>query len=128
MTNLRSEVESSLAEMTWLGPADNALKALALKLAEEIDSARARADEFGRLESRFSTDDDEFYRLRRLEAWCDVAKTVAMLGPRLREVLVLAGGAPGARKDFAPVDPDAGKSGRVHTLKLLRLGLDDAAG
>lgn len=104
---LTSAVRQTLGEMKWLTPADGAMRALALKLAGEIDSAQARADEFGKLDSQYDPEDDAFYRLRRLEAWCDLAKTVGLLGPRLRDVLRDLGGAPGAR---AGLDTSQGKT------------------
>lgn len=116
---LREEVERTLAEMKWLGPADRAMRALALKLAEEIDSARARAEEFGDLDGSFGPDEDEFHRLKRLEAWCDVAKMVGLLAPKLRDVLKDLGGTPATRKELGNTDPDAGRSSRVTGLKGL---------
>jgi len=118
---LRDEVAATLAEMKWLGPADRAMRALALKLAEEIDSARARAEEFGELDGSFGPDEDEFHRLKRLEAWCDVAKMVGMLGPRLRDVLKDLGGTPATRKGIGGTDPDAGRASRVTGLRSLNL-------
>lgn len=115
---LRDEVERTLAGMSWLGPTDAAMRALALKLAEEIDTARLRAEEFGALDGAFERRDPDFDRLRRLEAWCDVAKTVGMLGPRLQSVLKDLGGAPGQRKDFEV--PDDGVSGVASRLAGLR--------
>lgn len=115
---LRDEVETTLGQMRWLGPTDAAMRALALKLAEEIDSARARAEEFSALEEMFGPEDDLFLRLRRLEAWCDVAKTVGMLGPRLRDVLKDLGGAPAQRKDFdVPNDGVTGVASRLAGLR-----------
>jgi hypothetical protein len=120
---LRDQVEATLAEMNWLGPTDDALRALALKLAEEIDSARARADEFGSLDGAFEHGDSAFDRLRRLEAWCDVAKTVGMLGPRLRDVLKDLGGAPAQRKELEiPEDGVTGVASRLAGLRALNGG------
>lgn len=125
---LREEVERTLAEMKWLGPADRAMKALALKLAEEIDSARARAEVFGELDGSFGPDEDEFHRLKRLEAWCDVAKMVGLLAPKLRDVLKDLGGTPATRKEFGGTDPDAGRASRVTGLRGLSIVSDSAQG
>jgi hypothetical protein len=120
---LRDQVEAALAEMNWLGPTDDALRAVALKLAEEIDSARARADEFKSLDGAFEHGDPAFDRLRRLEAWCDVAKTVGMLGPRLRDVLKDLGGAPAQRKEMEiPGDEVTGRASRLTGLRSFKGG------
>lgn len=114
---LRDEVEKTLAAMTWLKPADAAMQALALHLAGQIDTARARAEEFGELDGTFERDEPGYDRLRRLEAWCDVAKAVGLLGPKLRDVLKDLGGTPGSRLNFEGADPDEGIAGRVSTLR-----------
>lgn len=120
---LRDEVERTLAGMSWLGETDAGLRALALKLAEEIDSARARAEEFGQLDGTFERRDPDFDRLKRLEAWCDVAKTVSMLGPRLQSVLKDLGGAPAQRQLFETVDDEVtGRASRLAGLRALNGG------
>lgn len=95
--NLTDAVRETLGQMAWLTPADKAMRELALHLAGEIDTARRRAEEFAQLDGAFESESDAEYRLRRLESWCDLAKTVGMLGPRLRDVLKDLGGAPNAR-------------------------------
>ena len=120
---LRDQVEATLAEMKWLGPTDDALRALALKLAEEIDSARARAEAFGALDGAFDRGDPAFERLRRLEAWCDVANTVGMLGPRLRDVLKDLVGAPAQRKELEVAgDEVTGRASRLTGLRSFKGG------
>jgi hypothetical protein len=109
VTSLTSAVEQTIAEMGWLTPADVALQTLALKLAGEIDSARARADEYTALDGRWGGEEDEYWRLQRLEAWCDLSKSVALLGPKLRDVLRDLGGAPNARVALDTVPKTAGK-------------------
>lgn len=107
---LTNAVDETLGQMAWLTPADKAMRELALHLAGEIDTARARAEEFGQLNGTFEPESDAYIRLQKLEAWCDLAKTVGMLGPRLRDVLRDLGGAPNARAglDTAP-EKSAGK-------------------
>lgn len=108
--NLTEAVRETLGQMAWLTPADKAMRELALHLAGEIDTARERADSFKVLEATFEPESDAYFQLQRLEAWCDLAKTVGMLGPRLRDVLRDLGGAPNARAglDAAP-EKSAGK-------------------
>lgn len=115
--DLREIVDEALSAMPWLTPADDALRALALRLAVEIDTARARAAEFGLVDGLIvrDTDEDLYFRVRRLEAWCDLAKAVGLLGPRLRDVLRDLGGAPGSRQGL---NTGAGKTaGKLATLR-----------
>jgi hypothetical protein len=80
--------------MTWLTPTDGALKSLALHYAEEIEKAADRGDEYASI----VVDDQSMYkRLQKLEAMCDVTKTVGWLGPQLQGVLRDLGGTPAAR-------------------------------
>lgn len=116
--DLRDAVASALKGMTWLGPSDEALKTLALRQAEEIEKAIDRAEELDALQREFAGDQSMYKRLQKLEAMCDVTKTVGWLGPQLQGVLRDLGGTPAGRKALAEVKAAAGR------LKQLR---DDAS-
>lgn len=79
--DLATAVRGALAAMTWLGPSDQALSALALRLAEEIDGADP----------------------------ADAAKAMGLLGPQLQRVLQDLGGTPGTRKALQPDQPVGGR-------------------
>lgn len=107
--DLRDAVKAALSAMDWLGPSDDALKALALRIAEEIEKAIDRAEEFGELRREFAGDVGAYKRLQKLEATCDVTKTVGWLGPQLQGVLRDLGGTPAARKAMRPDKPIGGR-------------------
>lgn len=112
--DLRDAVAASLKEMAWRTPADQAMSALALRLAQEIETAIDRADELGALQKDAAGDLDVYKRLKKLEAHCEVTKTVGWLGPQLQGVLRDLGGAPGARKDLTQ---DKQVGGRLAQLR-----------
>ncbi len=107
--DLRDAVKASVKEMTWLTPADEAMKALALRQAEEIEKALDRAEELEALRRDLAGDESAFKRLKALEAMCEVTKTVGWLGPQLQGVLRDLGGAPGARKALTKDKPVGGR-------------------
>lgn len=114
--DLRVSVADAIAGMTWLKPSDEGIKALALRYAEEIEQATERAKLLEELLGEMPT--ELLKRLQKLEAMCDVTKTVGWLGPQLQGVLRDLGGTPAARKAMQENNPVGGR------LKQLR---DDAA-
>lgn len=96
--DLRDAVADAVGAMSWLEKSDEALKTLALRQAEEIEKAIDRAEELEELQREFAGDPSMFKRLQKLEAMCDVTKTVGWLGPQLQGVLRDLGGTPAARK------------------------------
>ncbi|MDM4722770.1 hypothetical protein QTQ03_25390 [Micromonospora sp. WMMA1363] len=101
--------------MKWLTPADDAMKALALRQAEEIEKAIDRAEEFAALRRDLADDDGALKRLKALEAQCDVSKMVGWLGPQLQGVLRDLGGAPGARKQLTADKPVGGRLAQLRS-------------
>lgn len=112
--DLRDAVAAAVERMTWLGPSDEAMKTLALRQAEEIEKAVDRAEELAELQREFAGDSSMFKRLAKLEAMCDVTKTVGWLGPQLQGVLRDLGGTPKARGEL---DPDKPIGGRLAQLR-----------
>ena len=107
--DLRTAVRDALAKMPWLGPSDEAMKALALRQAEEIEKAVDRAAEFADLRRELAGDPLVYKRLQKLEAMCDLTKTVGWLGPQLQGVLRDLGGTPAVRKAMQPDKPIGGR-------------------
>lgn len=113
--DLRVSVKAALAEMTWLDKTDEALKALALRQAEEIETAIDRAQLLSdaweeSYNSELRDARSSFYkRLELLEAQCDVVKAVSLIGPQLAAVLKELGGSPGSRKALKPDNPVGGR-------------------
>lgn len=103
--DLRDAVKAAIGDMTWLSGSDKALAALALRQAEEIEKAVERAE----LLADIPRTDDNYKRLQKLEAMCDVTKTVGWLGPQLQGVLRDLGGTPAARKALQPDQPVGGR-------------------
>lgn len=95
--DLRDAVKSAVDAMDWLTATDQAMKTLALRQAEEIEKAIDRAEELSALVRDLAGDDSVYKRLQKLEAMCEVTKTVGWLGPQLQGVLRDLGGTPGAR-------------------------------
>lgn len=120
--DLRDAVRDAIGEMKWLTKADDAMKALALRQAEEIEKAIDRAEQAAEILRDSAGDPSIYKRLQKLEAMCDVTKTVGWLGPQLQGVLRDLGGAPGARKDLVKDKPVGGR------LAQLRAGAAAAAG
>jgi hypothetical protein len=107
--DLRDAVAKALKDMTWLGPSDEGLRVLALRQAEEIEKAIDRADELNALRRDLAGDESAYKRLQKLEAMCDVTKTVGWLGPQLQGVLRDLGGTPAARKAMKGDKPIGGR-------------------
>lgn len=113
--DLRDAVKASLDEMNWLTPADKAMRALALRQAEEIEKAIDRAGELAELRRDLAGDESAYKRLQKLEAMCEVTKTVGWLGPQLQGVLRDLGGAPAARKQLKADKPVGGRLAQLRS-------------
>lgn len=111
--DLRDAVQASLDGMTWLKPSDDAIKALALRMADEIEAAVDRAEEFAALRRELIEDMSAYKRLQKLEAMCDATKTVGWLGPQLQGVLKELAGTPLSRKAMKEDQPIGGSLGRI---------------
>ena len=111
--DLRDAVKDAIAGMTWLGPSDEGLKTLALRQAEEIEKAIERADELEAVMAAFAGERDMYKRLQKLEAMCDITKTVGWLGPQLQGVLRDLGGTPAARKAMQGDKPIGGRLAQI---------------
>jgi hypothetical protein len=97
------------------------MKALALRQAEEIEKAVTRAEELDDLKTAFAGDASMYKRLQKLEAMCELTKTVGWLGPQLQGVLRDLGGAPAARK---AMQQDKPIGGRLAQLRADAPGVD----
>jgi hypothetical protein len=95
--DLRDAVREAVDAMDWLTKTDEALKALALRQAEEIEKAVDRAEEAAAILRDSGGDPGIYKRLQKLEAQCDATKAVGWLGVQLQGVLRDLGGAPAAR-------------------------------
>lgn len=95
--DLRDAVRATVDAMDWLTPTDEAMRTLALRQAEEIEKAVDRAEEAAAILRDAAGDPSIYKRLQKLEAMCEVTKTVGWLGPQLQGVLRDLGGAPAAR-------------------------------
>lgn len=110
--DLRDAVRAAVDKMDWLGPGDEAMKTLALRQAEEIEKAVDRAEELEQLHRDAAGRHDAEYiykRLAKLQAMCEVTKTVGWLGPQLQGVLRDLGGTPAARKALKQDKPIGGR-------------------
>lgn len=107
--DLRESVSRAVEAMDWLQPSDGALKALAQRQAQEIEAAVERAGELDDLLRDAAGDESVLRRLRKLEAMCEVTKTVGWLGPQLQGVLRDLGGTPAARAAMKPDKPIGGR-------------------
>ncbi|MDF5755810.1 hypothetical protein [Spongiactinospora sp. TRM90649] len=121
--DLRDAVRAALEGMDWLRPSDGALKALAVRQAEEIEKAVERAEELAELRREFAGDMAALRRLQKLEAMCEVTKTVGWLGPQLQGVLRDLGGTPAAR---AAMKADKPIGGRLAQLRADAAGQHDS--
>ncbi len=102
--DLRDAIESAVSGMDWLAESDRVLVDLALNAARQIEEAAERR---ALLDSLYADarDPDIFKRLQKLEAMCDVTKTVGWLGPQIQGYLRDLGGTPQARKAMKPDQP-----------------------
>lgn len=107
--DLRDAVKQAVDAMDWLKPSDGGLRALALRTAEEIEKAIDRADHLGDLRRDAAGDESVYKRLQKLEAMCDVTKTVGWLGPQLQGMLRDLGGTPAARAAMKQDKPIGGR-------------------
>lgn len=112
--DLRDAVRAAVEAMDWLTPTDHAMRTLALRQAEEIEKAVERAEELAALKVELAGDASAYKRLQKLEAMCEVTKTVGWLGPQLQGVLRDLGGAPAAR---AAMKKDKPVGGRLAQLR-----------
>ena len=103
--DLRDAVKGAVDKMDWLVPTDEAMKTLALRCAEEIEKAVDRAEEAAAILRDSGGDPGIYKRLQKLEAMCDVTKTVGWLGPQLQGYLRELGGAPKARAELKKDKP-----------------------
>lgn len=99
--------------MPWLGPSDEAIKALAVNVAEQIESAKDRAAELEALCVDARGAADVYKRLERLEAMCSVTKTVGWLGPQLQGFLKDLAGNPVARRAMQSDKPIGGRLAQI---------------
>lgn len=111
--DLRDAVKDAVDAMSWLAESDAGLKALALRQAEEIEKAIDRAAELDEVRRDLAGDMAALKRLQKLEAMCDVTKTVGWLGPQLQGVLRDLGGTPAARKAMKADKPIGGRLAQI---------------
>lgn len=112
--DLRDAVKTAIAAMNWLTPADEASMALAHKLADAIETAAARAEQYAALAGEIESQ-PLMKRLEKLEAQCDVAKAVGYLGQQLQTVLRDLYGTPVSRKDMKHEAPVGGRLAQLRT-------------
>jgi len=124
--DLRDAVKAATDAMTWLSDSDQALKTLALRQAEEIEKAISRADELEALMAAAAGDRDVYRRLQKLEAMCDVTKTVGWLGPQLQGVLRDLGGTPAVRAAMKVDKPIGGRLAQLRASAAETSGVDDS--
>ncbi|WP_220448993.1 terminase small subunit [Nonomuraea mesophila] len=118
--DLRDAVRAALDGMTWLDPSDQAMRALALRQAEEIEKAVDRAAELDELRRELAGDMAALKRLQKLEAMCEITKTVGWLGPQLQGVLRDLGGTPAARKAMQGDKPIGGRLAQLRANAAAR--------
>jgi len=107
--DLRDAVSSAVEAMDWLTVSDQGLKALALRVATEIEEAIDRAQLLREVQRDAAGDESLYKRLQKLEAMCEVTKTVGWLGPQLQGYLRDLGGTPASRKAMREDKPIGGR-------------------
>lgn len=107
--SLVTAVEAALGDMDWLKPSDEGVRVLARRYALEIEGAVQRSEELAELRRDAAGDESLFKRLQKLEAQCDVTKTIGWLGPQLQGVLRDLGGTPAARAAMKQDKPIGGR-------------------
>jgi hypothetical protein len=112
--------------MNWLTPSDQALKALALRAATEIEEAVDRTRALRDLQRDAAGDESLHKRLKALEAMCDVTKTVGWLGQQLQGYLRDLGGTPAARKAMQADKPIGGRLAKLRADAASASGVDDS--
>ncbi|HEU4543565.1 MAG TPA: hypothetical protein VFR23_20705 [Jiangellaceae bacterium] len=100
-TGIRASVVHAISKMDWLTESDAGLRALAIRLATEIELVADRAKELAALQREVGDDGELYQRIARLEAQCDAVKVLGWLGPQLHKAMVDLGGAPESRKRIA---------------------------
>lgn len=95
--DLRDAVRASVDAMDWLTPTDQAMRALALRQAEEIERAADRTEELAAILRDAGGNPDIYKRVEKLAAMCEMTKAVGWLGPQLQGTLRDLGGTPAAR-------------------------------
>lgn len=108
LPDLRSAVKTAVESMKWLTDADAAAVALAHKLADGIETAAERAEQYAALRDEIESP-GLMKRLEKLEAQCDVARAVGYLGQQLQTVLRDLYGTPVSRKDMKHEQPVGGR-------------------
>lgn len=103
--DLRDAVRSTVDKMDWLTVTDEGLRTLALRCAEEIEKAVDRAELAEEILRDAAGDPSIYKRLQKLEAMCEVTKTVGWLGPQLQGYLRDLGGTPKGRADLKSDKP-----------------------
>lgn len=101
--------------MDWLTDADAAAVALAHKLADGIETAVERAEQYAALRAEIESP-GLMKRLEKLEAQCDVAKAVGYLGQQLQTVLRDLYGTPVSRKDMKHDKPVGGRLAQLRAI------------
>lgn len=125
--DLRDAVKAAVDAMDWLTDSDQAMKTLALRQAEEIEKAVDRAEELAELRRDLAGDESAYKRLQKLEAMCEVTKTVGWLGPQLQGVLRDLCGTPAARKAMKADKPIGGRLAQLRASAAETAGVDDPA-
>ena len=95
--DLREAIESAVAQMDWLAESDRVLVDLALNAAEQIEATAERKELLDDLYAEARGDASLYKRLAKLEAMCDITKTVGWLGPQIQGYLRDLGGTPTIR-------------------------------
>lgn len=106
--DLRVAVVKAIKSMNWLTDADGAAVALAHKLADGIETAADRAEQYAALRDEIESP-GLMKRLEKLEAQCDLARAVGYLGQQLQTVLRDLYGTPASRKDMKHEAPVGGR-------------------
>lgn len=119
--DLRDSVRAAVDAMDWLTATDQAMRSLALRQAEEIEKAVDRSELLEQVQADFAGDESMYKRLQKLEAMCDVTKTVGWLGVQLQGVLRDLGGTPAAR---AAMKKDKPVGSRLAQLRDAATGVD----
>lgn len=120
--DLRDAVRDAIKAMDWLKDSDRGLAALAVRHATEIELAIERSELLGELKRDAAGDESLYKRLQKLEAMCDVNKTVGWLGPQLKDILRELGGSPASRK---ALQEDKPIGGRLAQLRAAATGVDN---
>ena len=105
-SSLTAATRSSIRQMTWLEPTDDAAVALAVRYAETLDRAAAGARA---AEIPADADADAAARIRELEAQVEAVKVLGWLGPHVTNILRDLGGTPASRAKLSTGSKVGGK-------------------